>query len=144
MTRFAPLLGLAVLAMVGCGSPEVKPLDGETVEAAKHFQAIATAYNRAYQAKRKPPASANDLKPYLKKESGGKDPLVSPNDGLPVVIVPGVALDATPAEDEQSIVAYEQTGVNGKRMMVDVRGMVHIVSDQDFAKIKFVGGHRPN
>jgi hypothetical protein len=143
MTRFALLLCLAALAVVGCGKPEVKPLDEETMAAVRHFQKIGAAYNRAYQAKRKPPSSANDLKPYLKDAGGGADLLVSPNDGKPVVIVPGVAMDATPADDEQSIVAYDQTGVNGKRMMVDVRGMVHTVSDQEFAKIKFVGGHKP-
>ena len=49
----------------------------------------------------------------------------------------------TPADDEQLIVAYEQTGVNGKRMTVDVRGTVVIVTDEEFAKIKFVGGHKP-
>ncbi len=52
-------------------------------------------------------------------------------------------MGSTPAADEQSIVAYEQKGVNGKRMMVDVRGMVHTVTEQEFAKIKFVGGHKP-
>ena len=41
------------------------------------------------------------------------------------------------------IVAYEQTGVNGKRMTVDVRGTVVIVTDDEFAKIKFAGGHKP-
>jgi hypothetical protein len=143
MTRFAPLLGLAALTAVGCGSPEVKPLDEETMAAVRHFQRIGTAYNRAYQANRKPPSSANDLKPFLKEAGGGGDALLSPNDGKPVVIVPGVAMDAPPEEGARSIVAYEQTGVNGKRMMVDVRGMVHTVSDEEFAKIKFVGGHRP-
>ena len=90
-----------------------------------------------------PLAEDRDLKQYLKADGAGGDALVSPNDGKPVVIVPGVAMDATPAEGERSIVAYERTGVNGKRMMVDVRGMVHIVSDNEFATIKFVGGHKP-
>jgi hypothetical protein len=144
MTRFAPLLCLTVLAVVGCGSPEVKPLDEETMASVRHFQKIGAAYNRAYQAKGKPPSSAKDLKPYLKDVGGGgKDALLSPNDGKPIVIVPGVAMDATPAEGERSIVAYEQTGVNGKRMMVDIRGMVHFVTDKEFATIKFVGGHKP-
>jgi hypothetical protein len=143
MRRFGPLLCSALLA-VGCGTKVPEPLDAETVEASRHFQKIATAYNRAFQARRKPPASASDLKPYLKE--GGKDTdalLVSPNDGKPVVIVPGVAPDVLPADDELSIVAYEQTGVNGKRMAVDIRGMVHLVSEEEFAKIKFAGGHRP-
>jgi hypothetical protein len=134
---------LAALALSGCSSPEVQPLSEDEMAAVRHFQKIGAAYNQAYQAKGKPPTTADDLRKYLKKEPGGVDPLVSPNDGKLVVIVPGVAMDATPAPDEQSIVAYEQTGVNGKRMMVDVRGMVHTVTDKDFAKIKFVGGHRP-
>ena len=142
MTRFTPLWCLALLA-VGCGKPEVKPLDDEAMKAVRHFQKVGAAYNRAYQANRKPPTSANDLKPYLKQDKGGPDPLVSPNDGKPIVIVPGVAMDATPADDEQSIVAYEQTGVNGKRMMVDARGMVHTATAEEFARIKFVGGHKP-
>ena len=33
--------------------------------------------------------------------------------------------------------------MNGKRMTVDVRGTVVIVTDDEFAKIKFVGGHKP-
>jgi hypothetical protein len=146
MSRFGPLLCSALLA-VGCGTKVPEPLDAETVEAARHFQTIATAYNRAFQSRGKPPASASDLKPYLKQ--GGKDGkdadamLLSPNDGKPVVIVPGVAPNVHPADDEQSIVAYEQTGVNGKRMAVDIRGMVHLVSEEEFAKIKFAGGHRP-
>jgi hypothetical protein len=111
------------------------------MSAVRHLQKIGAAYNRAYQAKRKPPTSADDLKPYLK--DGGADALKSPNDGLPVVIVPGVSMDGTAGEGERSIVAYEQKGINGKRILVDVRGMVHFVTDTEFATIKFVGGHKP-
>lgn len=143
MTRSALLLGLAALAAAGCGSPEVKPLDDETMAAVKHIQKVGVAYNRAAQAKRKPPASVNDLKPYLKREPGAPDPLVSLADGKSIVVVPGVSGDTAPEPGARSIVAYEQTGVNGKRMMVDVRGMVHTVTDAEFAEIKFAGGHRP-
>lgn len=121
----------------------MKPLDEATMASVRHFQKIGAAYNRAYQTNRKPPASLDDLKPFLKQEPGGPDPLVSPNDRKPVVIVPGVVMDAPPEQGVRSIVAYEQTGVNGKRMMVDVRGMVHTVTDQEFAEIKFAGGHKP-
>ena len=144
MTRFAMLPCLAALAAAGCGQPEVKPLSEDEMVAVRHFQRIGAAYNRAYQAKRKPPASANDLRPYLKPEPGEPDPLVSPRDGQPVVVVFGLAPDVRPAsDDEQMIVAYEQQGVNGRRMMVDVRGMVHTVTDKEFAQIKFAGGHQP-
>jgi hypothetical protein len=144
MIRLAILPCLAALAVAGCGSPEVKPLSEDEMVAVRHLQAIGAAYNRAYQAKRKPPASANDLKPYLKQEPGAPDPLVSPRDGQPVVIVPGIAMDVRPAsDDEQMIVAYEKDGVNGKRMTVDVRGTIVTYSAEEFAKLKFAGGHQP-
>src|SRR5262245_20843093 len=106
MTRSA-LLCLAALAVAGCGQPEPKPLDEETMSAVRHLQKIGAAYNRAYQAKRKPPSSADDLLPFLKQD-GGAEALKSPNDGLPVVIVPGVSMEGTPAPGERSIVAYER------------------------------------
>jgi hypothetical protein len=135
---------LVALAAAGCGQPEVKPLSEDEMVAVRHFQKIGAAYNRAYAAKRKPPTSANDLKPFLKQEPGEPDPLVSPRDGQPVVIVPGIAPDVRPASDlEQMIVAYERQGVNGTRLMVDARGMVHTVTDKEFAEIKFAGGHQP-
>jgi hypothetical protein len=135
---------LIALVAAGCGTPEVQPLSEDEMAAVRHFQRIGAAYNQAYQAKRKPPASANDLRPFLKQPSGGPDPLVSPRDGRPVVVVPGIAPDVRPAsDDEQMIVAYEQTGMDGTRLMVDVRGMVHTVTDKEFAEIKFAGGHRP-
>jgi hypothetical protein len=144
MIRFAMLPCLAALAAAGCGSPEVQPLSEDEMVAVRHLQKIGAAYNRAYQAKRKPPTSANDLKPYLKPEPGAPDPLVSPRDGQPVVIVPGIAMDVRPAsDDEQMIVAYERNGVNGSRMTVDVRGTIVTYTADDFAKLKFAGGHRP-
>lgn len=143
MHRFAILPCLAALMLIGCTPRVVKPLDEDTMKSIRHMQKIGVAYNQAYQAKREPPASAEDLKKYLKQEAGGPDPLVSLNDGKPVIIVPGVPKDAAPEPGLRSIVAYEQVGVDGKRMMVDIRGMVHTVTDKEFAEIKFAGGHTP-
>ena len=101
------------------------------------------AYNQA-AGRQRPVKSAEDLKPFLKEHGDPNALLVSPLDGKPIVIVPGVSPGMEPADDdEQMIVAYEQEGVNGKRITVDIRGTVVIVEADDFAKIKFVGGHRP-
>jgi hypothetical protein len=144
MTRIALVPCLAALVAAGCSKPEVQPLNEDEMAAVRHLQAIGAAYNRAYQAKRKPPASAADLKPYLKAEPGAPDPLVSPRDGQPIVIVPGIAPDVRPAsDDEQMIVAYEQNGVNGSRLTVDVRGTIVTYSPEQWAKLKFAGGHQP-
>jgi hypothetical protein len=117
------------------------PYDQTTIDTADQFRRIAAAYNQAAQRSRGP-VTANDLKQFLK---GNGDPdalLVSPRDGQPIVIVPGVSSNMEQG-DEQMIVAYEQTGVDGKRVTVDIRGTVGVVSDKEFAQIKFVGGHRP-
>ena len=68
---------------------------------------------------------------------------MSPNDGKPVVIVPGRRHGRPPGGRRAVDRRLRADGVNGKRMTVDVRGMVHIVTDEEFAKIKFAGGHQP-
>jgi hypothetical protein len=130
-----------VLFTTGCG-PEPIQYDEQTIKAADQFRKVAVAYNQAAQRKRAA-VSAEDLKPFLKEHGDPDTLLVSPLDGKPIVIVPGVTPGTEPADDERMIVAYEQAGVNGQRMTVDIRGTVALVSDKDFAKIKFVGGHTP-
>jgi hypothetical protein len=141
---FAGLLvgALTVPLTGGCG-PEQIQYDETTIKAADQFRKVAVAYNQAAGRKRKV-SSADDLKPFLKEHGDPDALLVSPLDGKPIVVVPGITPGAEPADDdERMIVAYEREGVNGKRMTVDVRGTVVIVSNDDFAKIKFAGGHQP-
>ncbi|HKB04985.1 MAG TPA: hypothetical protein VKD90_22370 [Gemmataceae bacterium] len=136
------LVGVFTLPFTaGCGSEPVK-YDETTIKAADQFRRVAVAYNQAAGRKRKV-ASADDLKPFLKEHGDPDALLVSPLDGKPIVVVPGITPGAEPGDDEQMIVAYEREGVNGKRMTVDIRGTVVIVSNDDFAKIKFAGGHVP-
>src|SRR5262245_45579402 len=132
---------VAVLFTTGCG-PEQIQYDEQTIKAADQFRKVAVAYNQAAQRK-KGPVSADDLKPFLKDQGDPNSMLISPLDGKPIVIVPGVTPGMEPGEDERMIVAYEQSGANGQRMTVDIRGTVALVADKDFAKIKFVGGHSP-
>ena len=135
------VLAAGLLATVGC-EPAPIQYDEQTIKAADQFRKVAVAYNQAAQRKRGP-VSADDLKPFLKDQGNPDAMLVSPLDGKPIVIVPGVTPGMEPADDERMIVAYEQAGVSGQRMTVDIRGTVALVSDKDFAKIKFVGGHTP-
>jgi hypothetical protein len=142
-TGFAALMvGLFTVPFTGgCASEPVK-YDETTLKAADQFRKVAVAYNQAAGRKRRV-ASAEDLKPFLKEHGDPDTLLVSPLDGKPIVVVPGITPGTEPADDEQMIVAYEQEGVNGKRMTVDVRGTVVIVPADEFARIKFAGGHQP-
>ena len=143
LTGLASILAgaLAALSAGGCGSAPIR-YDEQTIQAADQFRKLAVAYNQAAGRKR-PVASADDLKPFLKEHGDPDALLVSPLDKKPIVIVPGVSPGAEPGDDEQMIVAYEQQRVNGKRMTVDIRGTVVILSEEDFGQVKFFGGHRP-
>ena len=88
---------------------------------------------------------SNELveRPFLKTHGESISSLVSPRDNKPIVLVPFVP-DNRLAEGEEPILAYEAEGVNGERMVVDSRGLVRVVKADDFARIKFAGGHKPH
>src|SRR5262245_14840374 len=143
MTRpfwFACWITMTAL-VVGWGSPPPREYDEQTIAASDMFKKVGTAYNQAFQAKKKPP-TADDLKPFLKQHGETVESLVSPRDHKPIVLVPFVPTSRL-AEGEEPIVAYEAEGVNGERMLVDSRGLVRLVKDAEFALIKFAGGHKP-
>jgi hypothetical protein len=143
MTRAHLLASLATCLALGCGSSAPKQYDAKTIDAAEQFRKIGVAFNQAFQRNRRPP-TVEDLKPFLQQQGDPATLLTSPLDGKPIVIVPGFSPDKPAAEGERSIVAYEQAGVNGKRMTVDVRGTIVFVTDDEFAKLKFAGGHKPS
>jgi hypothetical protein len=126
--------------LAGC-SPGPRQYDQDTLAAADMFKKVGTAYMQAYQVKRKPP-TPDDLKPFLKAHGDSIATLISPRDKKPIVLVPFVP-DNRLAEGEEPVLAYEAEGANGERMLVDSRGLVRVEKDQDFAKIKFAGGHKP-
>ena len=142
----ALVVGIATVPFAGGCSEQPIQYDEQTLKAADQFRKVAVAYNQAAGRARKSKdraITAEDLKPFLKDHGDPDALLISPLDGKPIVIVPGVNPGAEPGDDEQMIVAYERDGVNGKRITVDIRGTVVIVDADEFAKIKFVGGHQP-
>lgn len=138
--RFLACFALVLVALSGCSSPPTK-LDDPTANATTQFNQLSGAYMQAYQIKRKP-LSAEDLKAHLKANGRDTSLLISPRDNQPIVIVPLTPNLQVP-EGERPILAYEQTGLDGKRLTVDVRGLVKLVPDEEFAHIKFAGGHKP-
>ena len=144
MLRALFVAGFAALvaALAGCGTKTPATFDAKTIEATEQLKKVGTAYNKAYQAKGRSP-TAEEIKPYLKQYGDPDALLISPRDGKPLVLVPGFAPDTEPTGGEQPIIVYEQSGADGKRITVDSRGTIVFFTDSEFAKLKFVGGHRP-
>ncbi len=148
--RFGPSPGLrlglavALAGLTGCGSgPHVVALS----DSEKNLTHIAMAYGEAQSSLGHPPKNAEQLKPFLKEFGNPDELLVSPNDGQPYVVIWGA--DTTrggPTEYKGmwGILAYEKKGANGKRAVTDIRGRPLTVPEADFAKLTFVGRHKPS
>jgi len=134
MVKAAGAVGLALLFLSGCSSS--KPI----TELSKEEQAISLvgrAYRDASMALRRGPKSIQELKPYLKKYGDPDQSLVSPNDGQPYQIVWGLT-PARPARSavDNPILAYEQTGKDGKRYVLDYMLKVHHLTDKEFTAMR--------
>jgi hypothetical protein len=64
----------------------------------------------------------------------------SARDGEEFVVVWGLNLKSMPAD---TVLAYERSGVDGKRMVVTLNGEVREVSEDEFRALKFPKGHKP-
>jgi hypothetical protein len=108
----------------------------------QNLSRIATAYLDAEARLGRPPKDVEELKPFLKDLGNPDDMLSSPNDGLPYAIVWG-----TNVKESRSggfpILAYEQKGKDGQRLVVDSRMMPWAVSEEGFARLRLPPGHRP-
>jgi hypothetical protein len=126
------LLSAAVLA--GCGG--AVPTGAKQIS---HVHAITTLYFRATSTLGRAPASEQEFKEAINQGKvdlrvlgvGNIDELfVSDRDGLPIVIVYGKDKGKTP-----DVVAYEQTGVEGVRLVGNRAGQVTEVDAAEFAKL---------
>jgi hypothetical protein len=128
------VLVLAGLGLSGC-SP--KPV---IVGSSKEFQNlifIAQAYIDAADGKLgRPPNNVDELKPFLEGMGDPNEILVSPNDGLPYVIVWGVKPGRSP-------IAYEQQGKDGQRIVVGSNLMPWRVTEEGFSRLRFPPGQKP-
>jgi hypothetical protein len=77
---------------------------------------------------KRPPKNLEELKPKLAVHGNVDELLVSPNDGLPYVINFG-------ADPHKQVIAYEQKGTNGVRMLVDQSTLPKTLSDTEFQEL---------
>ena len=141
MTQLVRAGGVCCLAVliVGCSGGEVgKPLAPDEltpeVEAILH---VGQAYRDAYTARKKPPASSKDLRPYLAKFGDPDKVLVSPNDGQPYEITWGLVPGRPPRSPQANpFLVCEKSGKDGKRYVLDFKFKVRHLTEGEFAKLR--------
>jgi hypothetical protein len=112
----------------------------------RSMSALASFYGDYLSANGAPPKDEAAFRAFLderlqridRMKLGGVDGLLmSPRDGQPLVVVYGKRL-APPDSPNTPWAAFEQTGVDGRRMAAKVRGSVDELSSEEIAKIMAV------
>jgi hypothetical protein len=137
MTRLTRGVSLGVLALVllvlsGCFWRSASGVPSKDTE---NLTSIRKAYLAATQRLGRPPKNLDELKPSLAAEGNADQLLVSPNDGLPYVIVFG-------ADPRKHVMAYEQKGANGVRMAVDQTLLPKRLTNEQFDALSFPPGYK--
>ncbi|MEY4180106.1 MAG: hypothetical protein RLY70_3680 [Planctomycetota bacterium] len=129
-------MALAVAAVAGCGdAPRVQKGTGEKLE---QFSAV---YRAATEKLRRPPANAEELKPFLSPGQSLESLLNSPNDNQPHVVIWGADVRAG-MELKPLVIAYEKDGSGGNRFVMTAMG-VFLMGPEDFKEANFPSGHKP-
>jgi hypothetical protein len=146
------------ICLAGCSSSDPpKPIDPSE----RNLRAIYWAYKQAEMKAERPPKSMAEIEPYFAESEDIASCLISPNDKQRYVIVWGTSakigpttVGVTPANSPAKsvgspnipqfpIIAYEKTGSDGKRYVIDILGLVSHLSDDEFRLARFPSGHKP-
>lgn len=123
---------------LGCQSDVDKPPPPKD---SNNLRGIIRCYVTATGNLGRPPKNMDELKSVLAGLLDDPSPYFrSTRDGEEYVVVWGLQLDSVPAD---AIVAYERTGVDGKRMVITRDGVAKEVSKEEFGSLKFPKGHTP-
>jgi len=121
----------------GCG-PKAPNLT-DPPPAANKLGAIGRAYMLATDALDRGPLNKDELKPYISPDWADLDVFRSPNDNEEYVILWGLdyrGMDLQGNFRKQPVFAYEKTGKDGKRLVLQGR-YVFQVEDEDLTKLPF-------
>jgi hypothetical protein len=141
--RFSLLVPWCLIA-AGCSSAPIK-IETPPNPTADNLKKILAAYGSFCMTERKPPESAEDLKPALAKWGNPDEVLRSPRDGQPFVICWRVDLLKPESWAKSTpVLAYEKRGVDGQRYVLTARRYVVLMRDRDFRQASFPPGHTPN
>jgi len=138
-----PLLGSWLLS-AGCGGG-VSPTGGDAdFQTRRSMSAVASFYGDYLSAHGAPPKDEAAFRAFLQERSkqiermniGGVDGLLkSPRDEQPLVVVYGKRI-APPDSPHMPWAAFEQTGVDGKRMAAQVRGSIEELTTEEIEKLQ--------
>ena len=124
-------LALAPVASSGCS----RGSDGAPSKDTENLTSVRKAYVAATNRLGRPPKNLEELRPSLMAEGNADELLVSPNDGLPYIIVFG-------ADPRKHVIAYEQKGVDGVRMVVDQTLLPKRIEYERFDILTFPPGYK--
>ncbi len=140
MHRFAAAVKLLIAGVVlGCGGCASKPSPAGPADTAQ-FKSLVVLYS-ALAKRGQPPASEAEFKAAIKNQLQPvvaalkvDDPdklFISDRDGKPVVVV----YSPRPTGMSGDVVAYEQAGVDGKRLVGYSLGMIEEVDEARFHEL---------
>lgn len=127
---------LIAAALVGCGGGSAAPRSNEV----SHLRAVTALYFQANSKLGKNPANAEEFKQAIASGnvdwstlgvSGPEELLVSDRDGKPLVILYGPPAKPGPLY----VVAYEQEGLDGVRLVGMSNGQMQSADAATFAKL---------
>ena len=138
----ATLLMASLLVCASCSTGDsIKP---DERQARVVMNVLSIFYGEYLESHRgKPPESSDEFREYLESRpeelkrnnvTSVDQLLTSPRDGLPLVMVCGKRV-APPGSPGTPWAAYEQSGVNDKRLAVQVRGGVHEFSTNEIDRL---------
>ena len=106
-----------------------------------NLRGITRYYVTAARNLGRPPKNMDELKAVLAGVVDDPSPYFrSTRDDEEYVVVWGLQLESVPAD---TVIAYERTGVDGKRMVINRDGVAKEVTKEEFASLKFPKGHTP-
>jgi hypothetical protein len=130
----ALVVGVGLLATTR-PTPSVVDADGDGGE---RLHKIGLAINDATTRLGRPPATVEELRPFLAEVGKPDQLLFSPVDGRPYVILWGVDVRSTAVS---TVLAYEQVGSMGRRYVLTATAVVQL-TDDELAAAEFPAGHR--
>lgn len=129
----------AVLA-AGCGSQKEN-----VAQLQSGLKPLAMIYGQFQGRNGRPPANEAEFKAYVQSVPaqdlaawGATDAstlFVSSRDGQPYVVLYGDAAKQAPGPPDSRVIAYEKTGVGGKRFVANVLGSVEEVDETRFRQL---------